>query len=197
MTQFDYLVPLVAIMIGLALTDLAASFHRLMRGRPRVRWHWFPFAAAVMVILAILEMWWNLPHLSRPGQGFTVGMFLPFLAELMLLYLLASAALPDDVPAGGVDLQAYYFENRRYFWSLFAALLAMFVLHRLGTAWAVYGPRAVARMIPNVVPNVILIAIVVSLAISGRRWWHGLWLLLLPLFYLFTVFSRELSAGAG
>ena len=35
---FEFALGLFSVLIGLAIADVAASFHRLMRARPRVRW---------------------------------------------------------------------------------------------------------------------------------------------------------------
>jgi hypothetical protein len=193
MSQFDYLVPLIAIMVGLALTDLAASFHRLVRARRRVRWHWMPLAAAILLILLTLELWWGVPNLTIPDRPYTIGMFLPIMVQLIILYLLASAALPDEVPAEGLDLGAYYFDNRGYFWLLLAGLVGLFAAHRIGFIWVIRGSDQALRALPGTIPNLVLIAILVSLAITTRRWWHALWLALMPLFYLANLFGRALS----
>jgi H+/Cl- antiporter ClcA len=60
LSPFEYLLALVSILIGLAVADLSSSLHRLLRARRRVRWDWLPLAGAFLVILLILEFWWNL-----------------------------------------------------------------------------------------------------------------------------------------
>lgn len=193
MTALDYLLPLVAILIGLAIGDLVTSLHRIIRARARVQWHWFPFAAAVLALLLALEVWWGLRNFQTLGLAWTIGAFLPFLLELVLMFLLACVALTDEVAIEGVSLRAYYFEQRSYFWSLFAALIAVFALHRIGLTWAFGGTDAFPAVLWNLVPNAVLIAAAVSLAVIRAPWWHGLWLALLPAAYLATLFDRPLG----
>jgi ABC-type Mn2+/Zn2+ transport system permease subunit len=193
MSQVEYILGFVSILVGIAVADIAASLHRLLRARRRVRWHWYPFAAAFMLILLILELWWSLALIEKSNIKMTIGVFLPLVLGLGLLYLLASAVLPDEVPAEGIDLKADYFEHQRYFWILFAMLLASFVLQRLGAAWVRRGPEAVLPLLREVTPNFVLLGIVLSLAFVRRSWWHALWLAVLPVVYLASVINRPLG----
>jgi hypothetical protein len=189
---FDYLFQLIAILVGLALADLCLSFHRLLRARSRVRWHWFPLAAAALVVLLTLDLWWGLRPLARADVTMTVGMFLPLLAGLIVFFLLAAAALPDEVPADGVDLRAHYFGEQRYFWSLFAALIALFCLSRIGIAVAIAGWDVLPKLAADLVPNFVLVALAVSLALVRRAWYHSVGLILLLLAMLASWFQRPL-----
>jgi hypothetical protein len=193
MSPFDYLVPLIAILVGLALADLVSSFHRLLRARRRVRWDWYVLACAILMILMTLEVWWGVRSLGQIDRPITIGLFLPFIAELVLLSLLAAAALPDEVPPGGLDLRGFYWENAAYFWNILALLTAMFVLHRLGLAWFMHGAGAMLRILPSTIPNFLLIAICISLAFWKRSWWHSLWLAIMPVVYLWSMLGRPLA----
>ncbi|HEX8214127.1 MAG TPA: hypothetical protein VF582_01500 [Allosphingosinicella sp.] len=69
----------------------------------------------VVLVLLVLDVWWGVRQLEMTGVTITIGLFLPLLAALFIFFLLAAAALPDEVPSEGVDLRAYYFESSRYF----------------------------------------------------------------------------------
>jgi hydrogenase/urease accessory protein HupE len=193
MSPVEYVVGFVAIIVGIAIADIAASLHRLLRARSRVRWHWYPLSAAFLLILLTLELWWNLAFFERADVRVTIGMFLPWVFGLILLYLLASAALPDEVPAEGIDLKSYYFEHQRYFWMLYAGLIGFFILQRLGLVWALQGPAVLPRVLWNIIPNLVLIGLIISLAYVRKSWWHGLWLFLLPILMLAVMFDRPLT----
>lgn len=117
MSAFEYTSVMASIIIGLALVDVLVSFNRLIRAGKAVRWHWAAPVAAVMVVLALIQVWWSL--YSPQGTGLIIGQFLPLLVEMVILFLLSAAALPDEVSADGIDLKAYYHRNGPYFWSLF------------------------------------------------------------------------------
>ena len=122
MTAGDYVAAFASIIVALAVTDLAHSMHRLLRARKRVQWDWLPLAVALLILLATLQFWWAFFDVWRSSNQFALGGFLPAFISLLLLFFCASAALPDECPADGMDLKAYYLENRTYFWSLFLLL---------------------------------------------------------------------------
>lgn len=174
MTPFEYILPLVSVLVGLAVADLAVSLHRLLRGRRRVRWDWLPLAAALLALLAVLEMWW-LFYASREAAFFTtLGGFLPFAAQLILLFLLNAAALPDDVPPEGLDLRAFYDANGPYFWSLYTAYAAFAMLARIGGAvGGLPEGMSLPGLIVSLVVSVLLLGLFVALARVRRRSFHA------------------------
>jgi hypothetical protein len=172
----EYVLVLVSIVVGLGLTDVLMSFHRLLRAGRRVRWDWAAPLAAVLVLLTLVLMWWGFyPHEGRGPT--TIGAFLPQLVIVILLFLLSAAALPDEVPPEGLDLRAYYDRNGPYFWGLYAATLAWLMgAQFVGGALAGAPLAQVARS--NLVEFGIL-AVFVSLAVVRRRWWHAVGFLIL------------------
>ena len=46
MSKYDIVFTLFTIVYGLMLTDLFLSFHKLIRSRKKVTWHWLPLLAA-------------------------------------------------------------------------------------------------------------------------------------------------------
>ena len=53
MSPFEYLLTFLAIILGLGITDMLESLHKLLTG-PRIRWHWMPvlWAMAVFYVVA-------------------------------------------------------------------------------------------------------------------------------------------------
>jgi hypothetical protein len=145
---FEYAIGLFSVIIGLAVADIATSFHRLVRRGPRVDWD-------PLTLLAALYALWILIGLSRHFL-----LFVSIFAELFVLFLVAAASLPDELEAN-VALRAYYDSNRRYFWSLivlyqlgFAGHGAYFYTHGLQAPWVHLASNFV---IPLVVPIVLLV----------------------------------------
>jgi hypothetical protein len=195
MHAFEYLVGLVSILIGLALADIALSTHRLLRSDGPVRWHWHPIAAAVLIVLLVLDLWWGLRQLERTGVTMTVGLFLPLLAALFVFFLLAAAALPDKVSPGGTDLLAYYADNSRYFWRLFAIYILLTSAHVLAVSLAApsWSPDTPHRLAQNLIPNVAVAGLVASLSISRRGWWHSVVICVLMAALLISHVARPLD----
>lgn len=175
-----------SILIGLAIADLSMSLHRLLRARHRVGWDWLPLAAASLVMLLILEFWWIFYGLGTSPVFMQYGAFLLLGASLVSMFLLASAALPDEVPAVGLELGVYYRDNARYLWTLFA----LFVLLTIAVEAVAQpdGPLS-ALLAVRTLFNLMLVALLGSLALVRRRAYHALMVPLL-LIYLLWQWSR-------
>ena len=180
MSPFEYVLPMVSILIGLAVGDLSMSLHRLLRARRRVRWDWLPMAAALLVLLLILSFWWSFYGMGRAEVWTRYWAFLILGAALISVFLLASAALPDEIPEDGLDLGAYYVENRRYFWGMFTlfALLA-FVLDLLAASETTGVPTGAL----NAIPTLGIAALMLSLAFVENRRFHSVVVLLFLAFF--------------
>jgi len=179
-SPFEYLLLMVSILIGLAIADLSVSLHRLLRARSRIAWHWLPLAAALLVLLLILQFWWEFYEMGHAAVWTRYWGFLILASALVSMFLLASAALPDVIPDEGLDLSAYYDENRRYFWLLFAlfTLLALAVDYVSGTDDAIVSAGPL-----RVVPTLCIAALLASLAFVGRRGYHSVVVALLLVFF--------------
>lgn len=171
MSTGDYIATFASILIGLAVADLVTSFNRLMRARGRVAWDWLPVAVALLVLLSSVQFWWSRFPLWTAAQTFSFAAFLPDLLLLLIIFFLAAASLPDDLPTEGrFDLGAYYRDNARYFWSLFAAFVATATIVRVTRA-AAEGAGAGAIFVDNWV-NLVSVALMLALAFTTRRWLH-------------------------
>lgn len=170
MSAFEYTSVLASIIIGLALVDVLVSLNRLIRAGPAVRWHWAAPAAALLVALTIIQIWWSV--YSPVDSAMTIGQFLPLLVELVLLFLLAAAALPDEVPPGGLDLRLYYDRNGPYFWSLFTAALAWLI--GVQAVETVANGEDVGRLLEARLVDLAVLAVFASLIFVRRLWWHAL-----------------------
>ena len=186
MSPFEYLLALVSILIGLAVADLSISLHHLLRARHRIRWDWLSLAAALLVLLLILNFWWAFYRIGQVEVWTRYWAFLVLSASLITMLLLASAALPDHVPDAGLDLAAYYIENQRYFWILFTVFTALATAVSLV---AVSGRVSVGRWAISMIPNVVLIGFFLSLAFVRNCRYHAI---LIPV--LLALFGLQWSA---
>lgn len=177
MSAFEYVSVMASIILGMAMVDVLASANRLVRAGAAVRWDWAAPVSAVFVVLTLVQVWWSQ---YRPTQdGMTIGQFLPLFVELVILYLLAAAALPDDVTAETLDLRTYYDRNGAYFWALYTAAVAWPIV----TDAASSASTAVAMMgfMVDRAIDIGVLAVFASLIFIRRRWWHALALCLLAL----------------
>lgn len=195
MTPFEYLLPLVSVLAGLAVADVTTSLHRLLRARHRVRWDWMPLAAALLAVSTVFNLWWGLFHSQEAFFG-TLGEFLPLAAQLVVLFLMNAAALPDDVPEDGIDLRAFYRSNGPYFWSLYATYVLIIVLYNaipIVVAGAGEGPGPWEALVRRVGPNFGVFLVLAALAWVRVRWFHAC--TIAALLALFAVRWSGMSVG--
>ena len=171
----EHMLIFASIIVGVAVTDQMVSLNRLLRARHRVSWDWTVPAVALLALLTVVQIWWSV---AQPSAGrITIGQFLPTLVELILLFLLCAATLPDEVPADGLSLRDYYDAQSPYIWTLFAAALAWTIV--VGQAQvAAAGRLSIANLFDRSV-DLIVLAVMVSLIFIRRRWWHALAMLAL------------------
>lgn len=193
MTPFEYILPLVSVLVGLSLADLAISLHRLLKRRRSVKWDWLPLAAALVAVLAVLEMWWQF-YASRGETYFTtLGGFLPLVAQLILLFLLNAAALPDDARVEGTNLRDFYSENAPYFWTLYASYVGFILLVRI-VAMADVGFSEGGGLL-SLIPSLVLLGLFLTLARIPRRSLHAIAVVALLALFLYEWSGLRLQAG--
>src|SRR5919206_1943234 len=118
MSPFDYALGLVSILVGLALADIAASLHRLLRQARSVRWDGRVVLCAALVIITIVGMWFEVWAIRSVKAVLSFPFYLSLFIEFMVLFLISAACLPDE-PEESRDLGAFYDGNTTYLWSLF------------------------------------------------------------------------------
>ena len=125
MFKYEIMVTLFTIVYGLMLTDLFFSFHKLIRKRKYVKWHWLPLLAAWYLFLIILKNWWDLTSFESGVEWMNIVYFLAYGHLLFLIFLAVSTVLPDDIQQNEISLKDYYFSNHRYFWGLMTSVVVL------------------------------------------------------------------------
>jgi len=151
---FEFALGLFSVLIGLAIADIATSFHRLMRAQPRVRWDPLALLSALFAIVITVGMWFDLWGIRNATSVRHFFVYLALVGAFFVLFLIAASSLPDEVPEG-LDLRQFYGRNRCYFWSLvtlFEIIYVAFGIHFLGS-------------VMDRLPHAVIAAIVVQWAI--------------------------------
>ena len=167
MDTFEYITALVAVVIGLAIADLATSLHRLLRHRKVVRWDWVSPLAALVILAELFNLWWR----WRGFEGRTIGEVLPYFLALILIYLAASITLPDEVPAEGLDLGRYFDEHRSYFWLVYPSYVALMVT-LLAIRYLHHG-HSVAQLWSKYYFDCLWVVVAYAMIFVRRRWVSG------------------------
>lgn len=119
MTSFEHLAVLVSIILGLGITHLLSSVHRLVQAGPRVRYYWLSMVWVVLIFVSQVEWWWAIFAL-RQTATWNFFYFLFFLLSPVALFLAAAFALPDVEAGQHYDLRQYYYDNRGWFFGVVA-----------------------------------------------------------------------------
>jgi hypothetical protein len=130
MEAFDYAMGLVSIVVGIAISDLAFSFHRLFRHRRTLSWDARTLLAAALTFVVLFSMWFDLWSVHGRPEILNYPFLLSIIVELMLLFLMATAVLPDE-PLPNDDLATFYDNNARSIWTFFLLFQISYVGHWL------------------------------------------------------------------
>ncbi len=186
MLKYNIVITLFTIVYGLMLTDLFLSFHKLIRYRKKVKWHWLPLLTAWYLFLIILKNWWDLSSLQNSVDSMNIYFFIAYGHLLFLTFLLVSTALPDIIEKSELDLKSYYFRNHRYFWGLMSSVVVLSIVinfikrfHELDTS-----------VIFILLAVIILPILTITLAITKRYRVHSTIIIILVIGVVFEIINR-------
>src|SRR5690348_15595739 len=125
MENFDYLVGLISIVVGLGLAEVASGMNRLLR-TSGAKHDPLVFGPPILVALLLISIWFDVWAVRRIPNLLSFPFFVLAFAQLMLLYLLAASCVPKI--AGGTEklTATEYEKNRPYFWRLFSMYELMY-----------------------------------------------------------------------
>jgi hypothetical protein len=165
MGPFEYVMTLVSIVVGLALTHilsaLGSAVHRLRHGPPirldAVYLLWVGF-----VLAWLLSFWWWEFKFHDLDIKWTFGLYLFVILYAVVLFLMAVILVPRDMD-GVHDSYAYFMAGRRWFFGALLLADAVDFADSLlkGIAWALR-PDYVVQLVVYIAAAALGVA-------SGRR----------------------------
>lgn len=170
---FSYLSAFITIVLAVAFADMAASLHRLLRARKRVKWHPVPLAVALFVLLTLATLFFELWPLTRI-ERISYFQLVWLLAPQFVYFLAASAVLPDKVPDEGVDLLDWYLGERRYLFAVFGLAMVLDATASLLNGWPYFMSHPDFLWGFFVPANLAAFTLVAIMWTSRRAWLHGL-----------------------
>jgi hypothetical protein len=115
---FEFAIGVFAVLIGLAIADIATSFQRLLGSQSTVKWDPLALLAAAYALCMAIYMWFDLWGVRNFAATRNFIFYIALFSELFVLYLIAASSLPSE--GGERDLFEFYSRNRRRFWFLIA-----------------------------------------------------------------------------
>jgi len=190
MNPFEYLLLFAAIVLGLAISDLAISLHRLLNAAGRVRWGVLSPLAGIIAFLKIVTQWWTWYSAQSLARALSFEMFIGVMIGAVLLFLMAAAALPEVSEGEAiVDLPAYYDFVRRRFWLLFAAHWVVATGVSIWAQMRISGAHLDVRS-----PAYLIVPGALALAFIKARWLHACCMIALIVLYITQLAGQHLVA---
>jgi len=187
MTEYEHLKTLVAVLVGLALSNLATSLHHLLRERHRVQWDWLAPCTALLSMLLMVRFWFDFYAFGRAAIFTWFGPVLLLLLTLLLVVLLACSALPDG--AGELNLRRFYAEQSRYFWFVASS----YVLVAMAWSLLLAPPQPLAERLLALIPDTVNVGVFLVLALRRSRRLHKLLVPLVCVYFLIGFASLHLQ----
>ena len=189
---FEYALGIFSVLIGLAVADIAASVHRLLRRRSQVSWDPLALLAPAYALCMAVYMWFDIWGVRHFGATRHFLFYLGLVAELFILFLVAAASLPDEADSR-IDLRDYYAANSRYFWSLVAIFQAGYFAFGVFFAGGEPAdmPRGMQALMWTLMASPLLVALV--LCAWRARWLHYAGIALLYLIMLLHYASAQIN----
>jgi len=129
--EFQYLIVLVSIVLGLGITQLLTGVGRLVQARARVALYWPTLVWVAVLLLIHVQSWWAMFDM-RAHRDWTFGKFLVVLLTPTTLFLMSALVLPDVAEATGdgerLDLRAHYHAQARWFFAAGALVIVSSLL---------------------------------------------------------------------
>ena len=121
MNPFEFLSVLISIIVGLAITQLLSGAARLIQVRARVRPHATTLLWMATLLLLDTQIWWAAFE-RRDTSDWNFFLFLLYLLQPTLAYMVSFLVLPELGNEDEIDLAANFAGNRPWFFGLLALL---------------------------------------------------------------------------
>jgi hypothetical protein len=183
MSEQNLLITFIAILAGLGLTDLLHSFHRLLRKRKTIKWHWIPLAHTFMSFQAMIIIWYNIQtELNSPLISTSLGFFV-WIIPIIIILLIMLAVLPDKEPEDGFNMLEWYFGQRKYFFTL----LTLFVFSYTFNRYLMFEHTSVWYL------PLVLLVFYITLFFTKNYWVHTISTLFLLAFFILNFFLQNIG----
>ncbi len=113
MGLFEFLMILISVVVGLALSELLTGVANLLRVRETIKFYWIHVLFQIGIFFALLQRWWESWELVDLGV-ISFGAVLSLLFPPIMLFLIAHLLYPR--PAANADLEAYYYKQAPVLW---------------------------------------------------------------------------------
>lgn len=122
MTQFEFVLVFISIVLAFAVSDILSNWGEQVRLRRRIRHYALHTAWSGLLLIVMMQVWWSLwAYRERTVWTFLeyIALMVPYLTLALMAYILTPNFEDDEK-----DIKRYYLDNSRWFFSLGAFYLA-------------------------------------------------------------------------
>lgn len=120
---FEYLGVLISVIMGLGITHLAIGASKLVQNRDQCKPYLAHSLWTLAILLYILIVWWGMYWWSK-HVDWRAYQYLFITLYALALFFLSALLYPYDMDKD-IDVEAYFFKQRRWF---FAAMIVAWLL---------------------------------------------------------------------
>jgi hypothetical protein len=158
MTQFEFVLVFVSIVVAFAVSDVLASWGEQIRLRRRIRHYALHTAWSALLLFVMMQVWWSLWALNEQ-TGWTFPQYLalgvPFLTIALMAYILT-----PNLDEAEADIRRHYFDISRWFFSLGAFYLV---------AWAFFSYAVLGSPVNEPGSPYRFMGIILMLVLAGSQ----------------------------
>jgi hypothetical protein len=181
MSAFEHVTALLSFVYALALTHLLARIAELVVARDRVRFSGLLALGMANAVLLVFTNWlsiWDL-HSVKSWDLATITLQFLFAVSIYLLCVLVGPKTPDEGP---IDLEAFFWRQRPYFYS---AILACVLLALVANLAFLKSANVSLFVKENLATLPMLVPTILALVSRARwvQWMAGLSFLALVMWY--------------
>jgi hypothetical protein len=186
MSIFEFVLVLVSIIVGLAMTEIFVGLARMLRRE--IDAYWLHSIWAALLLLFQVQAWWGLWELHK-RPTWTFGDVLLLLPPPMFLFLASSVLFPRNLVQA--DMRVHYTNTRLPFFLVLCAIPIWYTILEAST----FAPQLTPEPFEQAIRILAALALVV-LAFVGRLWVQAsLTLAMLAGNVLFFIFFMWRLAG--
>ena len=179
MESFNYLSVLLAIILGLAITQVLQGLRGLILTRAKVKLYFPTLIWCGLVLLMTVQGWWA-SFSMRTHSNWTFLALLIIVLHATSLYMVAALVLPDVTGEKVVDLREHYFAHRPWFYSATLSAVIFSAGKDLALNGRLPGPMNAEFHIVFGVASIVAI-------ITRRAWVHQFLAPVMGLVFLFYI----------
>ena len=130
MSTFEYVAIFFSLILGLGLVHLLMGVTSTIQHRKTVKMYWGHIVWTIVIFQYLLSVWWGLFSWSEL-EDWKYAIFLLLVIYSIAVYLLPSLIMPIKVEEN-FDFEAYFKENKNWFFGMMLAAGVLDVLDALG-----------------------------------------------------------------